>query len=176
MTNLAVDLRVAWGGPIGGGRDYSAPAARRKPRRPAAAAALAVLLLASAGAARAADDAPQPVGDAAAITALLHDHTFYGTYVGNKRPWMEYYAPDGRSAFWVDGCVYRGRWWASGDQACFAYPELSGGDPSCFSVAKHGTAYEFSAPGGDPLVAIADRTAAGNAEHLPLDAGECIGM
>ena len=134
-----------------------------------------MLLLAPAGAALGAEDEARPVGDAAALTALLHDHTFYGTYVGTKRPWMEYYAPDGRSAFWVDGCVYRGRWWAAGDQACFEYPELSAGEPSCFTVAQRGTAYEFSAPGGPP-VALADRTAAGNAERLPLDAGECIGM
>ena len=158
-----------------GCREYNAAAVRRKPGRPAAATVLA-LLLAAPAAARAAEDEARPVADAAAITALLHDHTFYGTYVDSNRPWMEYYSPDGRSAFWVDGCVYRGRWWADGEQACFAYPELSARDPSCFTVAQRGAAFEFSAAAGGMLVARADRTAQGNPEHLPLDAGECIGM
>jgi hypothetical protein len=172
MGNLA----IAGNGLTGGWREYNAPPPRRKPERRAARLLALALLLSVPAAARAAEDEAQPIGDAAAITAALHDRTFYGTYVDSKRPWMEYYAPDGRSAFWVDGCVYRGRWWAEGDQACFAYPELSAGEPSCFSVARRGTAYEFSAPGARAVEARADRTADGNAEHLPLDAGECIGM
>ena len=171
MTNLASTgsdrLRDGW--------DYSPPAGRRKPAWWAATAALALF----GAIATAAAGEPEPVSDASAIADALRDRTFYGTYVTDGEPWTEYYSPDGRSAFAVRGCVYRGKWWAAGGRACFAYPELEGGDTSCFTMARHDDAYEFSVVGADGAPVLAARTnkiAAGNADQLPLDAGACVGM
>ena len=156
--------------------DYSPPRARRKPGwRAAAAAALALF----AAAATAAAGEPEPVTDAKAIADALTDHTFYGTYVTDGEPWAEYYSPDGRSAFAVRGCIYRGKWWAKDGQACFAYPELEGGDTSCFTMARQDGDFDFSVVRADGTTVLAARThkiATGNADQLPLDAGACVGM
>ena len=171
MTNLAStgsDRR--WDG-----ADYSPPAGRRKPGWRAAVLALALF----GAVATAAAGEPEPVSDASAITDALKDRTFYGSYVTDGEPWTEYYSPDGRSAFVVRGCVYRGKWWAEGGRACFAYPELEGGDTSCFTMARHDDGFEFSFVRPDGTAVLAARTnkiAAGNADRLPLDAGACVGM
>ena len=171
MTNLAsTGSDRLWDG-----TDYSPPAGARKPAWRAAAAALALF----AAIATAAAGEPEPVSDATAIADALRDRTFYGSYVTDGEPWTEYYSPDGRSAFAVRGCVYRGKWWAADGQACFAYPELEGGDTSCFTMARRDDAFEFSVVRADGTPVLAARTnkiAAGNAEHLPLDAGACVGM
>jgi hypothetical protein len=171
MTNLA----STGSGRLWDGADYSPPRGWRKPGWRAAALALALF----GAIATAAAGEPEPVTDAAAIADALRDRTFYGSYVTDGEPWTEYYAPDGRSAFAVRGCVYRGKWWAEGGQACFAYPELEGGDTSCFIMARHDDAFEFSVVRADGTSVLAARThkiAAGNAEQLPLDAGACVGM
>jgi hypothetical protein len=155
--------------------DYSAPPRARKAAWRAAAVALALFAaIASAAAAE-----PEPLTDPAAIADSLRDRTFYGTYLADGEPWTEYYAPDGRSAFAVRGCVYRGKWWAAGGRACFAYPELGAGDTSCFAIARHDEAMEFSLDGADGMPLAVARTrsiAAGTPEHLPLDVGACLGM
>lgn len=169
MTNLAST------GSDRDGADYTPPTRRRKPAWRAAAAALAL-----AGAiATATAGEPEPVTDAKAIADALRDRTFYGTYVTDGEPWTEYYSPDGRSAFAVRGCVYRGKWWADKERACFSYPELEGGDVSCFTMTRHDDAYEFSIDGADGMPVLAARThsiAVGNPDKLPLDVGACVGM
>ena len=171
MTNLAsTGSERQWDG-----ADYSRPPPGRKPAWRAAGIALA--LFATIAAAAAGD--PVPVTDATAIADALRERTFYGTYLGDGEPWTEYYAPDGRSAFAVRGCVYRGKWWAAGGKACFSYPELEAGDVSCFAIARHDDAVEFSIDGADGVPLLVARTrsiGAGNAEHLPLDVGACVGM
>ena len=134
-------------------------------------------MLCLARAAVAAEDAA-PITAEAEIAGLLRDHTIYGVYLGDGDPWIEYYAVDGRSAFAVNGCVYRGKWWVAAGRACFAYPELEGGRPSCFTVARRGEALEFSmeAYGGLLPTARTERIAEGNPEHLQLDVGACLGM
>jgi hypothetical protein len=173
MTNLAsTGSDGLWDSP-----DYSPLPRARKPARRAVAIAVALALLGAMASAAAAE--PEPLTGAAAIADSLRDRTFYGSYVADGEPWTEYYAPDGRSAFALRGCVYRGKWWAAGGRACFSYPELEAGDISCFAVARHDGAMEFSLDGADGLPVVAARTrsiAAGNAEHLPLDVGACLGM
>ena len=155
--------------------DYSGLPPRRKPAWRAVAVALALF----AATAPAAAAEPEPLTDPAAIADSLRDRTFYGTYRADGEPWTEYCAPDGRSAFAVRGCVYRGKWWAAAGRACFSYPELDAGNISCFAIARHDEAIEFALDGADGTPVIAARTrsiAAGNSEHLPLDVGACLGM
>ena len=161
--------------------DYSRLRPGRKPARArrrwrAAFAALALL----AGAASAAAGDAVPLTDAADIAEALRDRTFSGAFLADGEPWTEYYAPDGRSAYAVRGCVFRGRWWAADGRACFAYPELEAGTTSCFAMARRDAAtIDFSVDGADgkPVLVTRTRTIeAGNAGQLPLDAGACVGM
>jgi len=158
-----------------GWANYSRPPPRRKPASWAAGLALALF---GAMAPAAAGD-PVPVTDPAAIADALRDRTLYGTLRRRCEPWTEYYSPDGRSAFAVHGCVYRGKWWAADGKACFSYPELEAGDVSCFAMTGMTTFWNFSRDGADggPVVVAKTRSiAAGNPDHMPLDVGACVGM
>ena len=171
MTNLAST------GSLWDVADYSPPGRRRKPALGAWLAAVALTLLGSAPPARAAD--PTPLTAEAVIVDSLSDRTFYGSYLPDGEPWTEYYAPDGRSAFAVRGCVYRGKWWAADGRACFSYPELDAGHVSCFAIARDDGGITFAVDGADGRTAVmarVSRIAKGNAEQLPLDAGACVGM
>jgi hypothetical protein len=119
------------------------------------------------------------VTDPAEIKGILDDLTIYGRYTDGKN-WIEYHLPDGRTAYWEDGCTYPGKWWLEGGQVCYAYPNYHDGAPNCFIL--------FHRPNGEiQFVAVADagftylasfslKTAHGNDAALPIGAmSPCVG-
>jgi hypothetical protein len=126
-------------------------------------------------------DDMQPVGQRVAgddaLRTLLIGHTFYGLYVGGGR-WIEYYAPDGRSAYW-DGCTHDGRWWIADDHACFHYRGDVQNADYCWLVYQSGSEVDFIVPEGDPTGPARAYTTAirpGNSENLPLGADDCVSV
>ena len=116
------------------------------------------------------------VGDDALRTLLL-GHTFYGLYVGGGR-WIEYYAPDGRSAYW-DGCTHDGRWWIAGGQACFRYRGDLQDTDYCWEVYRSGSEVDFimrEADTAGPARAYTTAIRDGNSENLPLGADDCVSV
>lgn len=118
------------------------------------------------------------VDDQAELSRLFADRTFYGRYSDGSN-FVEYYAPDGRLAYW-DGCPHTGRWWIEAATACFEYPTLAGGSTFCFDVyhapLDRGRQLEFLAPGSAPdwiATAFTRMIAPGNPENLSLTASGC---
>jgi hypothetical protein len=137
---------------------------------------LCAALGALAAAAAFAQTAPRaPIAGRAELTGLFADHTFYGRYAGGSN-FVEYYAPDGRLAYW-DGCPHSGRWWIEGATACFHYPTMLGGNTFCFDVYRAPSAgLEFRTSGSDPLWiadAYTSKIAPGNPENMSLSASGC---
>src|SRR5215813_10723806 len=114
--------------------------------------ALALAGLAAAAPAVSRADDMQPVGQRVAgddaLRTLLIGHTFYGLYVGGGR-WIEYYSPDGRSAYW-DGCTHDGRWWIANGHACFRYRGDVQNADYCWLVYQSGSEVDFVVPDDDP--------------------------
>jgi len=112
----------------------------------------AVLALGAISPAPGQSSARERVTDPAELRGLFADRTFYGRYA-NATNWVEYYAPDGRLAYW-DGCPHAGRWWIEGAEACFHYPTMVGGNTYCFDVYRgppgSGRELEFLTPGSSP--------------------------
>ena len=138
---------------------------------------LAILLMAPA-AHLAADEAAgtRILGDTA-LRAALSDRTFYGRYEGGIN-WIEYYAPDGRSAYW-DGCTHDGAWWIDSDLVCFRYRGDAAGRKYCWMLYQRGSQYEFLMPvdpESDPVRAYTTDIRAGNREHLPLGTDDCVSV
>ena len=137
----------------------------------------AALLMVSA--ARLAADEPPGTrirGDAA-LRAALADRTFYGRYEGGIN-WIEYYTPDGRSAYW-DGCTHDGAWWIANDLVCFRYRGDASGRDYCWMLYQEGSQYEFlmpTDPESDPVRAYTTDIRAGNREHLPLGTDDCVSV
>jgi hypothetical protein len=116
------------------------------------------------------------LGDTA-LRAALSDRTFYGRYEGGI-DWIEYYAPDGRSAYW-DGCTHDGDWWIVDDLVCFRYRGDAYGLNYCWMMYEHGGQYEFFIPadqGSETVRAYTTAVRAGNREHLPLDTDDCVSV
>lgn len=139
---------------------------------------LIALLATLPGHAVAQTSARERVDDPATLRALFADRTIYGRYA-NAADWVEYYAPDGRLAYW-DGCPHAGRWWIEGAEACFHYPTMVGGNTFCFDVYRgapgSGRELEFLTPGSRPdwIAAAFTRTIlAGNVENMSLTASGC---
>jgi len=110
-----------------------------------------------------------------ALQAALSDHTFYGRYDGGI-DWIEYYAPDGRSAYW-DGCTHDGSWWIDDDLVCFRYRGDAAGAAYCWMFYRRGEGYEFITPDdgyAPPGRAYTTAVVRGNREHLPLDTDDCV--
>lgn len=124
------------------------------------------------------DSARERVSERGELQSLFRDRTFYGRYADNSR-WTEYYAPDGRLGYW-DGCPHSGHWWIEGEEACFQYPTLLGGNRFCFDVYRappsSGRQLDFLSPGTAPdrlAVASTRAIADGNPENLSLSASGC---
>jgi hypothetical protein len=116
------------------------------------------------------------LGDAA-LHAALSDHTFYGHYEGGIN-WIEYYSPDGKSAYW-DGCTHDGRWWTVADLVCFRYRGDASGRDYCWMLYRLDSQYEFLIPAGpesDAVRAFTTDIRAGNREQLPLDTDDCVSV
>ena len=111
----------------------------------------------------------------AALREALSGRTFYGRYEDGI-DWIEYYAPDGRSAYW-DGCTHDGDWWIDDDLVCFRYRGDAYGLEYCWMVYARGGQYEFFIPDDGVSGAARAYTTAvdeGNREHLPLDTDDCV--
>src|SRR5450432_3343672 len=79
----------------------------------------------------------QRIADPTEIRHLLTDHTLYGRYV-DGHSWAEYHAPDGRTAYQENNCVYQGHWSIRGGLVCFRYEAFNDGQPACFRLYHHG--------------------------------------
>jgi hypothetical protein len=111
----------------------------------------------------------------AALRAALSDRTFYGRYEGGI-DWIEYYTPDGRSAYW-DGCTHDGAWWIANDFVCFRYRGDASDRDYCWMLFRRGSQYEFLMPGdpeSDAVRAYTTDIRPGNRERLPLDTDDCV--
>src|SRR5215510_14862261 len=86
------------------------------------------------------DQATRILGEEA-LRAALSNRTYYGRYEGGI-DWIEYYAPDGRSAYW-DGCTHDGEWWIVDDLVCFRYRGDAYGLNYCWMMYRLGRQYEF---------------------------------
>jgi len=125
-----------------------------------------------------ADEAPgtRILGDSA-LRAALSDHTFYGHYEGGIN-WIEYYSPDGRSAYW-DGCTHDGAWWITNDFVCFHYRGDVSERDYCWMLYRLGSQYEFLMPAdqeSNAVRAYTDRIRPGNPDHLSLGTDDCVSV
>lgn len=110
-----------------------------------------------------------------ALTALVADRTQYGDRSDGLSD-IEFHSGDGRSAYWYDGCLYRGVWWATEDALCYIYPTTTWPGPHCFTVERRDGQLTFvGSPGGpDALVISITANVPGNPENFPLDGeGNC---
>jgi hypothetical protein len=155
----------------------------RSPVHSARCFALALPILALlAGASLAQEEARRPDGeritDPATIDRLLKDQTLYGRYTSGL-PWAEYHAPDGRTAYRQDNCIYPGHWRVEADVVCFRYDAFNQGQPSCFRLYKHGDRLDFYQQdfGGTwHLNAFTVDRRQGNPEHMPVEGQACVGV
>jgi hypothetical protein len=140
-------------------------------------AAIGVLLIASAARVAADETAGTRILGEAALRAALSDRTFYGRYEGGIN-WIEYYTPDGRSAYW-DGCTHDGAWWIKNDFVCFRYRGDASDRDYCWMLYQLGSQYEFLMPPFQESNAVRAYTTdirPGNREHLPLDTDDCVSV
>ena len=140
-------------------------------------AAIGVLLIASAARVVADETAGTRILGEAALRAALSDRTFYGRYEGGIN-WIEYYTPDGRSAYW-DGCTHDGAWWIKNDFVCFRYRGDASDRDYCWMLYQLGSQYEFLMPAFQESNAVRAYTTdirPGNREHLPLDTDDCVSV
>ena len=140
-------------------------------------AAIAVLLIVSAARVAADETAGTRILGEAALRAALSDRTFYGRYEGGIN-WIEYYTPDGRSAYW-DGCTHDGAWWIKNDFVCFRYRGDASDRDYCWMLYQLGSQYEFLMPAeqeSDAVRAYTTDIRPGNREHLPLDTDDCVSV
>ena len=137
-----------------------------------------LLALAPAAAAEEATRGDRPEGrilGESALSDLVSGATLYGDRPDGTID-IEYHHPDGRSAYWYEGCLYRGQWWAEQQQLCYVYPTTDWPGPHCFAAEVwNGQLYLVGA--GDTLdglvIEITERVE-GNSENFPLDAeGGC---
>ncbi|PWR23031.1 hypothetical protein [Zavarzinia compransoris] len=155
-------------------------------RRLMSALMLAAAVLA-AGPARAEVDV---IRSADQLQRLFADRTLVGRFLSGDT-FKEYYAPDGRVAYFQLQCLHSGTWWveslaqdfgmlqAGTPIICFDYPSLNAkDDPSCFAVGGPTGRERFYPIGGDPgntgiPGAIAEQWSQGNTEPLPLGEDGC---
>jgi len=126
-------------------------------------------------AASAQEPARERVADDKALADLLRNQTIHGIYAdGNE--WIEYHAPDGRSAYW-DGCSHPGKWWIADGLACYRYPEDPSRADHCWYVYQTSKRIEFVyhpyGPEG-PVGAYSLEVTPGNPDHLPLNSSDCL--
>jgi len=133
---------------------------------------------------------PDVIRDPDALKSLFSGRTVYGRFLSGDR-FIEYYAPDGRAAYFQLQCLHAGKWWiteltepfgrieAGTPIACFSYPTLNAPDmAACFAVGGSAGRERFYPIGGEPAyagtpAASVERWATGNAEPLPLDMDNC---
>lgn len=139
----------------------------------AAAALIALLLLGPS--AEAEEDTAERVLGHDALETLVSGRTQYGDRSDGSSD-IEFHNSDGRSAYWYEGCLYRGIWWATEESLCYIYPTTSWPGPHCFLVERRNGALRFIGEPGDPdaLVITITSNVPGNPENFPLDGeGNC---
>ena len=110
-----------------------------------------------------------------ALRTALSNRTYYGRYEGGI-DWIEYYAPDGRSAYW-DGCTHDGEWWIVDDLVCFRYRGDAHHLNYCWMMYRLDSQYEFLMPSSPaPVRAYTTAVRDGNREHLPLGTDDCVSV
>jgi hypothetical protein len=146
-------------------------------------AGLALCLSAAVAPAARADEAPPDpadrVSERQAIEKLLTDQTFYGRYNPDGKAWSEYQAPDGRTAYREENCIYAGHWWIQGDLVCYRYDAFNAGRPACFAVFRRGPQLGFYMPGADGqwlLNAYTLDRKPGNPDQMPVEGQACVGV
>lgn len=110
-----------------------------------------------------------------ALIELVAGRTQYGNRSDGTSD-IEYHAPDGRSAYWYEGCLWRGQWWATEEMLCYLYPTTDWPGPHCFTVERRAGAYYFVAANDSdaPLTIRITANEPGNTENFPMDAeGGC---
>lgn len=121
----------------------------------------------------------EPVEDSTAIKALLDNLTIYGRYTDGT-DWIEYHAPNGRSAYWEKGCTSPGVWWIQEKQICYAYPNYRDGAPNCFLLFRTAGGVQFVSTDGEGNVQLSSTSTKiiqGNPENLSLDKSvQCLGV
>lgn len=143
--------------------------------RAVAAASAAAWLCLAALAAIAQEPPRERIADDKVLGDLLRDQTIHGIYA-NGDEWIEYHAPDGRSAYW-DGCSHPGKWWIADGLACYRYPEDPTHADHCWYVYRRSKRIEFvyAADGPEgPVGGYSLEVTQGNPEHLPLNKSDCL--
>lgn len=122
---------------------------------------------------------PTWLHDSDAIRQLVEGQTHYRLRSDGTTE-IEYQAPDGRTAYLFDGCLYGGRWWIEDRQVCFSYSAISGEAASCFWLRQDGERIEFwdtSQPRATGPLAVTERRVPGNVEELVFDGrGDCADL
>jgi hypothetical protein len=96
------------------------------------------------------------------LSALFAGKTFYGNYPSGGR-WIEYYRPDGVSAYRENGATCTARWYLERGRACFSYPNRP--EPDCFDMKRRNLLLVFDS--GDPETSpTAFKVVDGDAENL----------
>jgi hypothetical protein len=134
---------------------------------------IAALLLPNLAAAQ--EPAGERILGESALREALSGRTFYGRYEDGI-DWIEYYSPDGRSAYW-DGCTHDGDWWIDDDLVCFRYRGDAYGLSYCWMIYRLGGQYEFFIPDdglAESVRAYTTDVREGNREPLPLDTDDCV--
>ena len=109
---------------------------------------------------------------------LLTDQTFYGRYSFGGKVWAEYQAPDGRTAYKEENCIYAGHWWIQDDLVCYRYEAFQNGKPACFGLFRHDSQLDFYMPGMNGtwfLNAFTTERRPGNPDKMPVEGEPCVG-
>ena len=129
-----------------------------------------LVALSSAGCAQPAPStspADDRIADDRELTRLFSNNTLYGS------AWIEYYRPDGTSIFYSAKGTCPGTWKVESGMACFAYESFDKGMTNCFLIKRSGGLIVFVNPNDPRNGMVANKTVAGNPEHLTWTASSC---
>ena len=115
----------------------------------------------------------------AEMEKLLTDQTFYGRYNPGGKSWVEYQAPDGRTAYKEENCTYAGHWWIQDDLVCYRYDSFNQGKPACFALFRQKDQLSFYIAGLNGkwfLNAYTTERRPGNPDSMPVEGQACVGV
>jgi hypothetical protein len=121
----------------------------------------------------------QRVSQRAEMEKLLTDQTFYGRYNPGGKPWVEYQAPDGKTAYKEENCTYAGHWWIQDDLVCYRYDSFNQGKPACFALFRQKDQLSFYIAGLNGqwfLNAYTTERRPGNPDSMPVEGQACVGV
>ncbi len=131
-----------------------------------------------------AQDSEQPdpadrITDRGELDHLIKDQTFYGLYSPSGKPWSEYQASDGRTAYREENCTYAGHWWIEAGEVCYRYDAFNDGKPACFAMFHRGDQLAFYLRGLSGewyLNAYTTGRRPGNPDNMPVEGQTCVGV